>query len=541
MPARATKIEIDYMYMSRPSIRAFGRRSTWAFAKAWRDGVDPARHQMEMAKRADSDYLYQADFWPRDHGKSEIFCLSSLVRRVCEDPNIRILIVQKTATEAEKTLGVIKSELADNQSLKNYYQPHWAEVVGQQDISNPAGAVMNDEGKREGAWQRRRIYVKRTRRGKDPTVEAVGVGGAITGGHFDLIILDDVLDDENTKTDERCRNIINWFNGTILQLREPRTKIQIVGTLKTNRPNLYKTVIESPVWNTTVTSAIVSHPLSDIEFEPVMDQQGIITSVDVKTQDVKTMWPEKWDIGTLLLEMIASPSGRAIWIREKLNDLTALEGSIFKRDDFPRYTAEELAAAKPFDMVVQGWDTALEEGEQNDYSVCVTLGIKAGRAYVLHVWREKIDASKLLEKMETLQRMWGASAVAVEDVPGSKHLIQMAEQTYLPIIRMKPGGKDKTARARTVTVYTSAGRVLVPVSSLVDGADYAWVDVFLDEVAMFPESDYDDQADGFVYALLHAFLGDTVQGLVSEVAAEGQYDDFDVMGDLGIDDMGDFG
>ena len=35
-----------------------------------------------------------------------------------EDPNIRIPIVQKTATEAE-TLGVIKQELESNAALKN--------------------------------------------------------------------------------------------------------------------------------------------------------------------------------------------------------------------------------------------------------------------------------------------------------------------------------------------------------------------------------------------------------------------------------------
>jgi len=57
-------------------------------------------------------------FWPRDHGKSEIFCISYPLRRICEDPNVRILIVQKTATEAEKTLGVIKAELESNEDLK---------------------------------------------------------------------------------------------------------------------------------------------------------------------------------------------------------------------------------------------------------------------------------------------------------------------------------------------------------------------------------------------------------------------------------------
>ena len=74
-------------------IRAAARRNTAIFAKCWREGVDPAAHQYEMARRIDSPSPYQADFWPRDHGKSEIFCLSYPLRRICEDPNLRILIV----------------------------------------------------------------------------------------------------------------------------------------------------------------------------------------------------------------------------------------------------------------------------------------------------------------------------------------------------------------------------------------------------------------------------------------------------------------
>jgi len=214
-------------------MRAAGRFNTAVFCRAWRRGVVPGPHQYDMAQRADDASIqFQADFWPRDHGKSEVFCIGYPLRRICEDPNVRILIVQKTGTEARKTLGVIKTELEKNGALKRYYAPHWLRMVGQRDISNAAGAV-DREGRKESAWQQQRIYVKRMRVGKDPTVEAVGVGGAITGGHFDVIILDDVEDDENTRTPERLKSLLQWFTGTIMQLREPHSKVLVVGTFKT--------------------------------------------------------------------------------------------------------------------------------------------------------------------------------------------------------------------------------------------------------------------------------------------------------------------
>jgi len=244
--------------------------------------------------------------------------------------------------------------------------------------------------KKEGAWQQRRIYVKRSRRGKDPTIESVGVGGAITGGHFDVIILDDVEDDENTRTEERVDGLVNWFTGTIMQLREPHTKIIVVGTLKTLKPDIYKLVRENPAWDCQVVSAITSHTLSEIEYEPVYHEEtGRLVDVTIRTEGVTTLWPAKWDLRTLLMEMLASPR-RSIWIREKLNDLHALAGKMFKRQWFHYEEPERLPRLV---KTVQAWDTSYGEGKSN-FSVCVTAALSAdNRVYVLRVRRERLEFS----------------------------------------------------------------------------------------------------------------------------------------------------
>lgn len=36
------------------------------------------------------------------------------------------------------------------------------------------------------------------------------------------------------------------------------------------------------------------------------DGRGVVVGVDVKTPDVRTLWPQKWPIAELLLEMLAS-------------------------------------------------------------------------------------------------------------------------------------------------------------------------------------------------------------------------------------------
>lgn len=485
-------------------VRAAARRNTAIFAKCWREGVDPAAHQFEMAVRVDGSSQYQADFWPRDHGKSEIFCISYPLRRICEDPNVRILIVQKTATEAIKTLGVIKQELEINNALKAFYAPHWQATVGHRDISNQIGQV-EIAGQREGAWQQQRIYCKRSRRGKDPTVEAVGVLGAITGGHFDIIILDDVEDDENTRTDDRLQMMIAWLTGTIMQLREPHTKIVIVGTMKTNKPDIYNMVLESPVWDTYLTGSILSHRLEEIEYEPLfVDNAGesILSGVKVRTPNVRTLWPQKWPIDELLFEMLASLD-RAIWIREKLNDLQALAGKIFKREEFRFFDGEDLAAIEAwggFERIIQIWDTSYGETAASDWSVCITGGLWKGRIYILDVYRARLTTPQLEAAVQSQFALWHPEYVGIEDVGSGKSVIQVLEQeSGVPIKRIGPQGKDKPSRARSVTVFVSAGRVLVQ-----QGA--SWAPALVNELTMFPDDKYDDQVDALVYLVLELLV-----------------------------------
>src|SRR5205807_1335440 len=45
-------------------------------------------------------------------------------------------------------------------------------------------------------WSASRIVVRRTSGRKEPTVSTIGVGGTVTGLHFDLIVCDDIISRE---------------------------------------------------------------------------------------------------------------------------------------------------------------------------------------------------------------------------------------------------------------------------------------------------------------------------------------------------------
>lgn len=526
--------------LKREQLRRRARTNSAAFAALYRSIV-PGPQQWDMAARCDDErLLYQADIWPRDHGKTEIFVNSLPLRRICEDPNIRILVVQKTGTEAKKSVSVIKTELEQNTLLRANYRQHWLDTVEEPDIVNKAGLVDD----KTGAWQNQRIYCKRTRVSKDPTFEGVGVGGAITGGHFDLIICDDILDDENTKTPERCQRIITWFFGTIMQLREPHTKIIVVGTLKTMLENLYSVIQDNPIWNMITRSALLSHELDDIKYTPVtevIDGRQQITDVTVHTPNVKTLWPAMWPIDKLILDMLGSV--RRIWKREKLSDIQAMAERIFKRHYFRYYSPQD---PPHYYTVIQSWDTAFKDTTGAAYSVMSEWGHATAGAFLRDIFRDKLEWSELSLAIPLLylsapirpdavliedkasgqsaiqewrqgkeRSVWLAELRRYSQQPGAKlPLVLMAEAMlarpglpsiiHVPVIPVNVGSEaDKIARAEDASVWYANGQVYHPDPDLLPLEEREKLEAFETEFINFPDGRYKDQVDSGGQAVLH--------------------------------------
>lgn len=130
---------------------------------------------------------HQLVLMPRDHGKSRYVALYALWE-ITRNPAIRILYISSTANLAEKQLGFIKDIMQSS-----LYRKYWPEMTHE------------DEGKRK-KWTNSEIMVdhpKRVEEGiRDPTIMTAGLEKSITGLHFDLAILDDVVVQENAYTEE---------------------------------------------------------------------------------------------------------------------------------------------------------------------------------------------------------------------------------------------------------------------------------------------------------------------------------------------------
>jgi hypothetical protein len=129
---------------------------------------------------------------PPDHAKSTTFTVNYVVYKIHQNPNIRIVLMSQGRQMAERFLGEIKFKLTS----KIYREMHMR------------FAPLGDNGEvgwkdPDGSWTNSAIYVKGKGGDKDPTVQALGLGGQIYGARADLIILDDIVTTKNAREIEK--------------------------------------------------------------------------------------------------------------------------------------------------------------------------------------------------------------------------------------------------------------------------------------------------------------------------------------------------
>lgn len=124
---------------------------------------------------------------------------------------LHIAIVQATEERAKKTVEALASYIA-RPSTPGYAELHevFPDLV-------PA---------EHGIWNKSAITVKRTANARDPSVAAYAVGSTgILGARIDVLILDDVLTFDNTRTPEQRAKILDWVKSTLIGRVDPENGI----------------------------------------------------------------------------------------------------------------------------------------------------------------------------------------------------------------------------------------------------------------------------------------------------------------------------
>lgn len=165
---------------------------------------------------------------PRGHGKSTVCTVAYSLFRLLRDVNTRILIVSNTAAQAEALAGEVKLQTETNEGLRALFP--------------------TEKG---GVWRANLFTLAgRTRICKEASVTSVGVDGAIVSRHYEIIMLDDVVDEENSRTPRGREKLRTWFAKVLLPCLEPGGELHVLGTRYHPR-DLYGEMIQSASRETT--------------------------------------------------------------------------------------------------------------------------------------------------------------------------------------------------------------------------------------------------------------------------------------------------
>ena len=169
-------------------------------------------------------YRSKMALWPRGSFKSQVFTIGQVAWMIACNPDLRILICSETGRQARKFAAEVM-KIIDSQWFRDHFGVHrgasWSEATGT-------------------------FYsALRTRQGvKDPTLASAGVGEVQIGVYWDVVIMDDICSQENTKTVESIETLWTWFGEVQSQL-DPGTKLFMIGTLH-HHSDIYCRIMKDP-------------------------------------------------------------------------------------------------------------------------------------------------------------------------------------------------------------------------------------------------------------------------------------------------------
>jgi predicted phage terminase large subunit-like protein len=145
-------------------------------------------------------------------------------------------------------------------------------------------------------------------------------------------------------------------------------------------------------------------------------------------------------------------------------------------------------------VIIQSWDVANKQGEENDYSVCTTWLVHDNR-YLIDVLRGRFDFPTLRRKVSEQAKLHKASQVLIEDAGFGTALIQELKTADFSVIAVKPE-HDKKIRMAIQAAKFENGQVFFP-------KEAPWLRDLEDELFAFPSGRHDDQVDSISQALGH--------------------------------------
>jgi len=264
---------------------------------------------------------------------------------------------------------------------------------------------------------------------REPSVRAASIEQALSGMHFCVLKLDDVVTNENSTTMDRLEKVIKqisvnnamlhsygfndvigtWYSefdfyGKVIRQEEGFAKEEgLLGSIKGS--------VDSGRFNSGVTFKVYLRSA----WWPTEEAKGKIET-EMTSKDYALWFPEDLTYDFLLNKRKTDADGFAI---KYLNNPRKINRVKFTRDLLVRRTIASTYFPQQ-GIVVTAVDTAYSTKQWADYTVAITALIAGGRFYVIDMLRGKFGEDELPRVLAALVLKWKPKRLAIEDSVGVK-------------------------------------------------------------------------------------------------------------------------
>ena len=328
--------------------------------------------------------------------------------------------------------------------------------------------------------QATKTFMRTTRGGER---RAFGANGHITGFGGDIILLDDIIDAADARSELEREKIWTWIQTSLMsRLDDPATgRIVMIGQ-RLHLDDPYGRAIDAGGWE------VLELPAIEWRNREVPLPDGLIW----ERQPGDLLLPTR--LTREVLDQKRREIGTADFEAQYNQRPSLPDGHLFKAEWFRRFDLQ-AARREHYEYVWQSWDTALSEEENADYTVCVTLGLRARQIHVLDVFRDRLGFVEQIAAIHRLKERFEAQLVTIEAVSGGVQLFEELHRRQGHVWAHASNGRiGKIPRAQQQTARIDRGDVWLPTEA-------SWLSAFTAEVLAFPRGKNDDMVDAFVQGL----------------------------------------
>ena len=438
----------------------------------------PPLHR-EMWKDCCGDDKYVAWAAPRGHAKSTSITLSFTLAACLFRFRDFVLIVSDTWGQSVEFLRDIKTELTENEGLRDAFKIKRLLKDSEDDV-----IVQCEDG------HKFRIVA----RGSEQKVR----GLKWNNKRPNLIIGDDLEGDEQVESKNRRDKFFKWFMKALLPCGADNCLFRVVGTVL-HFDSALERILKNPTWKS---RRYMAHK-SFGDFSQIL-------------------WPEKFSEQRLrdIRQNYINEGESDGYSCEYLNQPVA-EGDSFFDPDF--YIPMDEHDKRRHGTHYVGWDMAVSKNQKADYTVGTVFKVDSdGFKHVVDVRRGRWDSLEIIEEILAVQDAYNPAChfgeKGVIDCTITPMLLKLGTDRgkYTNFIHINRA-KDKVTFARTFQAMMKAKHVKF------DKSLTAWPDVE-EELRRFPKGAHDDIIDSM--AIVGHGLRELITDTEEEIADEKYFQEF---------------